>query len=85
MLGADKVWDGKVGSLETLLGVSRTEAMVKFQEVTGLDAVQGTQLLWDTYHPHLYTWLPFAAIGVAAIIALVIFSERAKRWADMDA
>ena len=26
-----------------------------------------------------------AAIGVAAIIALVIFSRMAKRWKDMDA
>jgi len=78
-------WDGDIGSLEGTLGLSRTEAMLRFQELTGLDAVQGTQLLWDTYRPHLHVWIPFACIGVAAIVALLIFSQMAKRWSDMDA
>ena len=34
---------------ERALGVSRTEAMLKLQEVTGLDAAAATQLLWETY------------------------------------
>jgi hypothetical protein len=84
-LGEGKVWNGNPNQLEQLLGVSRTEAMIKLQEVLGMDAVQTTQLLWDTYSPHLYVWLPFAAIGVIAIIALVIFSQMAKRWDDMNA
>lgn len=78
-------WDGKVASLENTLGIARTEAFVRLQELTGRDAVQVTQLLWDVYSPQYHVWLPFAAIGVAAIVALVIFSQMAKKWTDMDA
>ena len=59
--------------------------MGALQKATGLDAAHASQLLWDTYHPHLYTWLPFAAIGVASAIALAIFGQMAKRWSDMNA
>jgi len=44
-----------------------------------------TQLLWDTYNPQYYTWIPFAAVGVLAAIALAIFGQMAKRWSDMNA
>jgi hypothetical protein len=44
-----------------------------------------TQRLWDTYDPQYRVWLPFAAIGVAATIALAIFGQMAKRWKDMNA
>ena len=82
--GAGKNWDGKVESLASTLGVERTQAMVKLQEVTGLDAVAATRMLWDTYHPH-YVWIPFALIGVVAAIALYVFGRMAKRWQDMNA
>ncbi len=84
-LGEGKVWNGDPNQLEQLIGVSRTESMIKLQEVLGIDAVQATKLLWDTYSPHLYVWLPFAAIGIVAIIALIIFAKMAKRWDDMNA
>ena len=45
------IWDGKVSSLDAVTGVPRTEAFLKMQEITGLDAVQATELLWNTYHP----------------------------------
>jgi MFS family permease len=83
--GKARVWDGSVASLESAMGVPRTEAFVKLQELTGLDPVQATQLLWDTYNPQYYVWIPIAAIGVAAIIALAIFGQMAKRWKDMNA
>jgi proton-dependent oligopeptide transporter, POT family len=85
--GADKVemWNGKVASLGGLLGVERPEAMIKLQEVLGQNSTQVTQLLWDTYSPHTHVWYPLAAIGVFAIIALVIFSQMAKKWSDMNA
>lgn len=51
----------------------------------GKDGAACTQLLWDTYLPHYYVWLPFAAIGVTAAIALAIFGQMAKRWKDMNA
>jgi dipeptide/tripeptide permease len=78
-------WDGRLGSLDTAAGVARTEAFVKLQQATGLDAAQATTLLWNTYDPQLKVWLPFAAIGVVAIIALVFFARAARKWADMDA
>ena len=58
---------------------------IRMPGMTGLDAAQATTLLWETYDPHLKVWLPFAGIGVAAIIALVFFARAARRWADMDA
>ncbi|RPH94355.1 MFS transporter [candidate division KSB1 bacterium] len=84
-LGQGKVWDGHPRSLETLLGVPRTEAMQRLQETLNLDAPAATNLLWNTYSPHLYVWIPFAAIGVVAVIALIIFSQMAKKWSDMNA
>ena len=42
-------------------------------------------LLWDKYYPQYKVWLPFAAIGVLAAIALAIFGQMAKRWKDMNA
>lgn len=86
-VGAGKLamWTGGVSQLEQLLGVARPDAMMKLQEVLGIDAVAATQLLWDTYHPQMYVWLPIAAIGFVAIIALVIFNQMAKKWSDMNA
>jgi len=81
---AAQSWDGRISSLESTLGVKRTEAMLKLQEVTGLDSLAATQLLWDTYAPH-YIWIPFALIGVAAAIGLAVFGHLAKRWQDMNA
>ncbi len=84
-VGAGKKWDGSIETLESTIGVSRTEAFARLQEVLGLDATQATQLLWDTYNPQYAVWLPFAAIGVFAVIALAIFGQLAKRWSDMNA
>ncbi|MBI5690413.1 MAG: MFS transporter [Verrucomicrobia bacterium] len=82
--GQGKGWNGDVGTLESTLGLKRTAAMAKLQELTGQDSVAATQLLWDTYHPH-YVWIPFAVIGAVAAVALWIFGRMAKRWADMNA
>ncbi len=84
-LGEGKTWNGDVGSLEELLGVKRTEAMARLQEVLSLDATAATQLLWDTYSPQYPVWIPFAAIGVVCAIALWIFGKMATRWKDMNA
>lgn len=82
--GVGKNWDGSMSSLETALGVQRTEAMLKLQEVTGMDATAATQMLWNTYSPNCI-WIPFAVIGVVAAIGLLIFGQLAKRWSDMNA
>lgn len=83
--GEGKAWDGSVETLEAAAGVLRTEAFAKLQEVLGIDGVEATQLLWDTYHPQYSVWIPFAAIGVVAATALAIFGQLAKRWKDMNA
>jgi MFS family permease len=84
-LGEGKVWNGHPDQLTSLLGVPRTEAMTKLQGVLGQDAAQTTRLLWDTYSPHTHVWLPFAAVGVVAVIALIIFARMARKWSDMNA
>ncbi len=83
--GKRELWTGNPNQLEMLLGVPRTEAMIKLQEVLNVDAITATKLLWDTYSPHLYVWIPFAIIGILAVVALIIFSQMARRWADMNA
>ena len=75
-------WDA---SPEDLMVEAYTEAMAKFQEVTGLDAIAGARLLWDTYHPQFYVWIPFALIGVVAAVALWVFGRMARKWQDMNA
>ena len=84
-LAAGAAWDGSVETLEAALGVARSDAFVRLQEVTGLDAAQATKLLWETYDPQLAVWLPFAAVGLVAVVALAIFGQLARRWSDMDA
>jgi hypothetical protein len=83
--GQGKSWNGDVTALESVLGVKRTEAMTKLQEVTGWDALTATRTLWDTYHPNAKVWIPFALVGVISAIALWIFGRLAKRWQDMNA
>ena len=82
-INKDSVWS--MVQLEECLGVKRPQAMAKLQEVTGLDSVAATQMLWDTYHPQVHVWIPFAAIGVVAAIALWIFGRMARKWKDMNA
>ncbi len=57
------------------------------QEVTGLDAVQATEVFWKTDQPRHMIRLPFGAIGVVTIIALVILArlaQLARCWNDMN-
>jgi len=68
-----------------LLRKNRFEARaLAAAEING-SPVAATKLLWETYRPHLFVWLPFAVVGVLATIALGIFGRLARRWADMDA
>lgn len=83
--GQGRGWNGEVDTLESALGIDRPEAMLKLQEITGLDATAATRLLWDNYHPHLHVWIPFAMVGVVSALALFIFGRMARRWTDMNA
>ncbi len=78
-------WSGDVDQLGQVLGVPRTESFDMMTQVTGMDAVQATQVLWETYSPHTHVWFPLAAIGITAIVALIIFNQMAKKWSDMNA
>ncbi|MBR6797322.1 MAG: MFS transporter [Opitutales bacterium] len=74
-----------VSDLEKTLGITRNEAMPALEKMLNLSSQEATTLLWDTYSPNLTVWLPFAAIGVVSAIALIIFSQMAKKWKDMNA
>ncbi len=82
--GAGKSWDGSMGTLESASGVSRTAAMDTLQQITGMDSMAATRMLWETYHPH-NIWIPFALTGVVAAVALYIFGRMARKWSDMNA
>ena len=60
-------------------GVARPEALARLQEVMGIDAVQATKLLWDTYTPHTL-WYPFAAIGFGSAIGIFFYSMWVKKY-----
>jgi MFS family permease len=78
-------WNGNIATLAESVGVPRTAAFAQLQTLTGLDAHAATEMLWNTYSPQLFVWIPFAAIGLVAAIALAIFGQMAKRWSDMNA
>jgi proton-dependent oligopeptide transporter, POT family len=78
-----KTWDGNVGGLEKHLGVLRPDSFKKLQEVLGMNAADTTELLWKTYRPY-EIWYAFAAIGLCSLIGMLIFTQRSKRWKDLD-
>jgi hypothetical protein len=84
-LGQGKHWDGQVDHLEASLGITRAEAFGKLLDVLGTSGTQATQLLWETYHPQYYVWIPLATIGFVAMVALAVFGRKARRWSDMNA
>jgi MFS family permease len=83
-LGQGKSWDGDVGHLSEALGVSREQAFSTMQETLGQTGPQVTSLLWETYHPQYYVWIPFASIGVVAVVALAVYGRLARRWSEMN-
>ncbi len=84
-LGEGKTWNGDPAQLAEVIGVARPEAFAMMKQVTGMDAIEATDVLWRMYNPQYNVWIPFASIGVVAVIALIIFAQMAKRWQDMNA
>jgi len=78
-----KVWSGDVGQLPEHLGISRTDSFKTLQEVLGKSAAETTEILWQTYKPY-EIWYTFAAIGLASLVGMLIFTQRSKRWKDLD-
>lgn len=62
----------------------RTQAFDTLIKTMGIDAAQGTKLLWDTYNPSS-VWTPFLIVGLVAAAAMFVFGLFAKRWKDVDA
>ena len=67
-----------------ITGIDRTEAMIKLTEVTGLDATAATKMLWESYEPFTL-WFPFAAVGLAAAVGMLFYSNWVKQHATADA
>ena len=82
--GEGRTWNGDPNALTELVGVDRPGAFAALQQHMNIDAVQATQLLWETYLPHYFVWIPMAGIGILGIVSLVIFNHLAKRWKDMN-
>jgi dipeptide/tripeptide permease len=60
-------------------GIARSDAMIRLQEVLGIDAIEATTLLWNTYTPHTL-WYPFAAVGFGSAIGIFIYSFWVKKF-----
>jgi hypothetical protein len=67
-----------------ITGIERTEAVNKLMEVTGQNAIDVTNLLWDAYDPYKL-WYRFTAVGIAAAIAMVIYAKWVKEHKSADA
>jgi len=80
-----KDWSRTPGQTRALLRLSVPEARTRVAMEVNNTNEAATSVLWKNYHPQYIVWFPFAAIGVAAAIALAIFGQMAKRWADMNA
>ena len=80
-----KDWEAAPAQAAELLGLNAFEARTLVATEVNQAARLGTRLLWEQYYPQYKVWIPFAGIGVLAIIALAIFGQMAKRWGDMNA
>ena len=58
--------------------IVRSDAFSKLMKATGKNAVDATNLLWNTYRPY-ELWYQFAAIGIASAIGIFIYSMVVKR------
>jgi len=67
----------------SLSEVPRTEAFAKLMEMTGLNAVDATNMLWSAYHPYKL-WYQFAAIGLISALGMVFYSIWIRRHQAPD-
>lgn len=82
---ANKDWSRSPEQAARLLRLNPFEARARAATEINDAANATTRMLWTTYAPQYKVWIPFAAIGVVAMIALAVFGQMAKRWADMNA
>lgn len=67
----------------SITDVARPQAMVKLQEVTGMDAVEATKMLWHAYDPYKL-WYQFAAVGIVSAIGMFFYSRWIRRYEAPD-
>jgi MFS family permease len=56
-------------------GINPQNAFLKLQEVTGLNSIDSTKLLWDHYQPYII-WYPFLIIGLITVLGLWRYGRR---------
>jgi MFS family permease len=80
-----KDWSRTPEQAAQLLRLNPFEARSQVATEVSKARIAATSMLWEEYNPQYKVWIPFAAIGFLAMIALGIFGQKAKRWADMNA
>ncbi|MBN2563751.1 MAG: MFS transporter [Phycisphaerae bacterium] len=80
-----KDWTRTPELIPPLLRLNPSEARFLAAAEVNKSPLVTTRLLWNKYHPQYKVWITFAAIGVLAAIALAVFGQKAKKWADMNA
>lgn len=66
-----------------ITGIDRTEAMNKLVEVTGMTHQEATDMLWVAYKPY-ELWYPFAAVGVASALLMLVYAKWVKKYEASD-
>ena len=78
-------WTRSPDLIPQVLRMNPYEARALMASEVNQSPLTNTRMLWETYNPQYWVWIPFAAIGVMAMIALAIFGHMAKKWGDMNA
>ena len=63
--------------------VSRSEAMNKLVEISGLSHQEATNVLWAAYKPY-ELWYDFAAIGIASAVGMYFYGRWVKKFEAPD-
>ncbi|MDH4157116.1 MAG: MFS transporter [candidate division Zixibacteria bacterium] len=63
--------------------VSRTDAMNKLVELSGMNHIDATSMLWSVYHPYKL-WYQFAAIGIASAVLMIFYARWVKKYEAPD-
>jgi dipeptide/tripeptide permease len=67
-----------------IVDIPRTEAMNRLMEVTGMNSVDATNMLWNAYHPYKL-WYQFAFIGLVSAVGMLLYSRWVRKSVGMNA